>query len=258
MRATAETPGPSSSQPPCRFVDNLQGKRLPCLDGIRGIAAYMVVVVHTEMFYLYNLGPFAVNVFFVISGFLITLLLIGEAERHSGDVSLKKFYIRRTLRIFPAFYISWAFTLAVGLLLHKPFGRMEPVATFFYLGDYYHALFGRQDALMLLAWSLGVEEKFYLLWPAVFVMLLGRWSTLFKCCLGAMALIWLHKLVLLYVFHVPLSLLRICLRHARRHDPGGLRAGAGNAASGSQALVQPASPAGPGGSWARWRCWCRP
>jgi peptidoglycan/LPS O-acetylase OafA/YrhL len=202
MHATAQTPSPSSSQPACPFVDNLQGKRLPCLDGLRGIAAYMVVLVHIHLLRLYNLGPFAVDVFFVISGFLISLLLIGEAER-TGDVSLKKFYIRRTLRIFPAFYISWAFTLAVGLLLRQPFGRMEPVATFFYMGDYYHALYGGPSTLMLLAWSLGVEEKFYLLWPAVFVMLVGRWSALFKCCLGAMGLIWLHKLVLLYVFHAP-------------------------------------------------------
>ena len=56
---------------------------------------------------------------------------------------------------------------------------------------------------MLPVWSLGVEEKFYLLWPAVFVMLAGRWSTLFKCCVGAMGLLWLHKLVLLYVVHAP-------------------------------------------------------
>ena len=199
--ATAETPSPSSSQLPCPFVDNLQGKRLPCLDGLRGIAAYLVVLVHTHLLNLYNSGPFAVNVFFVISGFLITLLLIGEADR-TGHVSLKKFYIRRTLRIFPAFYISWAFTLAVGLSLHKSFGAMEPVAAFVYMGDYYSAFYGRPFPLMGVVWSLGVEEKFYLLWPAVFVMLAGRWSTLFKCCLGAMGLIWLHKLVLLYVFHV--------------------------------------------------------
>ena len=141
------------------------------------------------------------NVFFVISGFSITLLLIGEADR-TGHVSLKKFYIRRTLRIFPAFYISWAFTLAVGLSLHKPFGTMEPAAAFVYMGDYYYALFGKAAPSMSVVWSLGVEEN-SMLWPAVFVMLLGRWSTLFKCCLGAMGLIWLHKLVLMYVFHAP-------------------------------------------------------
>src|SRR3954468_248813 len=100
--ATAEKLSPEASPLACPFVDNLQGKRLPCLDGLRGIAAYMVVLAHTGQFDVYNLGPFAVDVFFVISGFLITLLLVGETER-IGAVSLKKFYIRRTLRIFPAF-----------------------------------------------------------------------------------------------------------------------------------------------------------
>ena len=139
----------------------------------------MVVLTHAKLYEVYNLGAFAVNVFFVISGFLITLLLIGETERTEA-VSLKHFYIRRTLRIFPAFYLSWAATLATGYVLHKPYSVWEPVATFFYMGDYFHALYRSTDRLMGVAWSLGVEEKFYVLWPAVFVMLRGRWSTLFK------------------------------------------------------------------------------
>ena len=60
-------------------------------------------------------------------------------------MSLKRFYIRRTLRIFPAFYISWAITLAVGLAL-QVIRAMEPVAAFVYMGDYYSAFYGRPSA----------------------------------------------------------------------------------------------------------------
>jgi len=190
-----------------RFVEKLGGTRLPCLDGLRGIAAYLVVLTHMHVwaFDHYapgNWGPFGVNVFFVISGFLITHLLIGEFERNSA-VSLKRFYIRRTLRIFPAFYVYWTVTLVLAIALHKKFDRWEPLAAFFYIGDYYQAFFNSDNSIMGITWSLGVEEKFYLLWPAAFVALLGKWSKLFKCCLGAVALIWLHKLILLYVVHTP-------------------------------------------------------
>jgi peptidoglycan/LPS O-acetylase OafA/YrhL len=190
-------PAPASS----RFVQKLGGTRLPCLDGLRGIAAYVVVLTHMHVwaFDHYapgNWGPFGVNVFFVISGFLITHLLIGEFERNS-TVSLKRFYIRRTLRIFPAFYVYWAITLFLAIALHKKFGRWEPLAAFFYMGDYYQAFFNSDNSIMGIAWSLGVEEKFYLLWPAVFVALRGQWSKLFKCCLGVVAVIWLYKVILL-------------------------------------------------------------
>jgi peptidoglycan/LPS O-acetylase OafA/YrhL len=196
-------PAPATS----RFVQNLGGSRLPCLDGLRGIAAYLVVITHMhvwaqEHYAPGNWGAFGVSVFFVISGFLITHLLIGEFERNSA-VSLKRFYIRRTLRIFPAFYVYWAITLVLAIALHKKFGRWEPVAAFFYMGDYYQALFNSDNAIMGITWSLGVEEKFYLLWPAVFVALLGQWSKLLKLCLGIVALLWVYKLILLHVVHPP-------------------------------------------------------
>ena len=56
---------------------------------------------------------------------------------------------------------------------------------------------------MGIAWSLGIEEKFYLLWPMVFVAFAGRWAKLFKCCLAGVGLVWLNKLVLMHVVHPP-------------------------------------------------------
>jgi peptidoglycan/LPS O-acetylase OafA/YrhL len=203
MESTAAVPRLAAAPATSLFVEKLRGPRLPCLDGLRGIAVYMVVLTHMGVLARDgNVGPFAVNIFFVISGFLITHLLIRECEE-TARVSLKHFYIRRTLRIFPAFYVCWAFTLAVALALKMPFGRWEPVAAFFYMADYYKALWGRPESMMGIAWSLGVEEKFYLLWPIVFVALAGQWSKLFKLCLGVIGLVWLNRVFRIYVFHSP-------------------------------------------------------
>src|SRR6266849_1748777 len=75
--------------------------RLPGLDGIRAMAAAMVVINHHDFTFIS--GALGVTAFFVLSGFLITWLLLGENQRF-GTVSLRQFYIRRALRIFPAFY----------------------------------------------------------------------------------------------------------------------------------------------------------
>jgi peptidoglycan/LPS O-acetylase OafA/YrhL len=201
MDSAAAIPGlaPATSA----FVEKLRGPRLPCLDGLRGIAVYLVVLTHMGVLARDgNAGPFAVNIFFVISGFLITHLLIREFE-DNGRISLKGFYLRRTLRIFPAFYVCWAITLAIALALQLPFGRWEPVAAFFYMADYYKALWGRPHSIMGIAWSLGVEEKFYLLWPIVFVTFAGRWSKLFKLCLGLIGFVWLNRVFRIYVLHSP-------------------------------------------------------
>jgi peptidoglycan/LPS O-acetylase OafA/YrhL len=86
---------------------------IPALDGIRAIAVFLVIFYHlsNERNLPVVPGPLGVLGFFVLSGFLITWLLIKEQEK-SGSISLKDFYRRRALRIFPAFYVFWL--LAVG------------------------------------------------------------------------------------------------------------------------------------------------
>src|SRR4051812_25837944 len=98
--------------------------RLPSLDGLRAISAAMVVLGHTGKLLkvghklpfgsglVDNWGPVGVTVFFVISGYLITSLLIGE-RRRSGAIDLRAFYVRRTFRILPAY---WAYLGVVALL----------------------------------------------------------------------------------------------------------------------------------------------
>jgi peptidoglycan/LPS O-acetylase OafA/YrhL len=91
----------------------------------------------------------------------------------------------------------------VAIAMRRPFERYEPVAAFFYMGDYYHALRRPTEGIMWITWSLGVEEKFYLLWPALFVGLRGQWDRLLKYCLGGIGLIWLEKVVLTHLVHAP-------------------------------------------------------
>jgi peptidoglycan/LPS O-acetylase OafA/YrhL len=150
--------------------------RIRGLDGLRAFSITLVLFAHlaaTRGFglphaatrILYALGPgyLGVRVFFVISGFLITTLLLGEYAR-SGTVSLGRFYFRRTLRIFPPFY------LYVGVVAALSWAELLTLRD----GDLLHAItytvnYHQQRAWHLgHAWSLSVEEQFYLLWPALF------------------------------------------------------------------------------------------
>ncbi|HSR06312.1 MAG TPA: acyltransferase, partial [Bryobacteraceae bacterium] len=92
---------------------NLAKRHMPSLDGLRAIAAFLVVFYHAGV--AWSPGGLGVLTFFVLSGFLITWLLLKEEEQ-SGTISLKSFYIRRSLRIFPAFYAYW-FLVSAALLL---------------------------------------------------------------------------------------------------------------------------------------------
>ncbi len=117
---------------------------------------------HPKLLSFLMLGPSGVRVFFVISGFLITTLLLGELHK-SGRISLPRFYFRRTLRIFPPYYVYIAFVAAcslAGLVETRPFDVLHAMT---YTTNYH------PDRAWVLghAWSLSVEEQFYLLWPAV-------------------------------------------------------------------------------------------
>lgn len=134
----------------------------PELDGLRGLAALLVVVAHFDTPFLLGGGAAGVLTFFVLSGFLITALLVREREV-SGRIDLPAFYRRRALRLFPAL----ALVLAITLLLAAAFGSVSHVlpqaaAAAFYVAD----LFPVVEPLGH-AWTLSVEEQFYLVWPAL-------------------------------------------------------------------------------------------
>jgi peptidoglycan/LPS O-acetylase OafA/YrhL len=158
------------------LLRNLQKKEIPSLYGLRGFAALAIVVWHyLEAWHLQDLfpGPYAVTLFFELSGLLITWLLLAEVER-AGNIDLKQFYSRRVLRLFPVFYLTWAMCRLAGPFPGEWF-------YFFYLGDYYTATTTRYGELTH-TWSLGVEEKFYLLWPMLLVRV--KRSNLIKLLVG--------------------------------------------------------------------------
>lgn len=140
-------------------------RSIPSLDGLRALSITLVLVSHwglrTKQLVaaVGNLGVFGVRIFFVISGFLITSLLLKELSK-SGTISLRIFYARRAMRLFPAAY---AFVAVVALAWPKMLHPHDVACAVTYTMNY---CFGRSILLGHL-WSLAVEEQFYLLWPAV-------------------------------------------------------------------------------------------
>ena len=149
-------------------------KYRPDIDGLRAIAVLAVV------FYHFKIPPFSggfigVDIFFVISGYLITKLVMKQAG--AGTFSFKAFYLRRIRRLFPALFVTLAGTLTTAAILFSPeqMARLGKVS-FFALISLSNIIFWREagyfdtDAAtkpLLHTWSLGVEEQFYLVWPAL-------------------------------------------------------------------------------------------
>jgi peptidoglycan/LPS O-acetylase OafA/YrhL len=140
----------------------------PALDGIRALAVLAVVAVHSSMPWA-SIGYTGVDVFFVLSGFLITSLLRDQAER--GGIRLGEFYLRRARRLYPALLAMLALYLAtVPWLFPSPNHVREAGIAAVYLTDF---ALGRAPFEGTWAvghtWSLAVEEQFYLVWPLVVV-----------------------------------------------------------------------------------------
>jgi len=147
----------------------LSGRHLPALDGLRAIAVFTVIVYHFGIDSVP--GDLGVSAFFVLSGFLITWLLLKE-QAGSGTISLGQFYARRTLRIFPAYYVFLLVSLAIDSTRHSPWPKGLTLAGLFYFVNYFNALHGHPSTTIAHAWSLAIEEQFYLLWPLALLLLL--------------------------------------------------------------------------------------
>ncbi|MDI1253504.1 acyltransferase family protein [Thermomonas sp.] len=156
------------------------------IDGLRALAVLAVVAYHAGVPWVQG-GFVGVDVFFVISGFLITGLLFREFST-TGDISLVGFYERRVRRLAPALLLVLAATLALGSVFLVPVGGEQQglaksaIATVLLVSNFYfaNATGGYFDAPaaaqpLLHTWSLSVEEQFYLVWPGL-MLLLGRWS----------------------------------------------------------------------------------
>jgi peptidoglycan/LPS O-acetylase OafA/YrhL len=151
--------------------------RQPALDGVRGLAVLLVVCTHFGL--PLPSGGIGVDIFFVLSGFLITTLLLTERDR-SGTISFSKFYMRRVRRLMPALVLMLiGFAIAqhyFGFLATSMSLGWAVLIPLFFASNWV-ALFSNANALNAInpTWSLSVEEQFYLLWPlALFVVIRKR------------------------------------------------------------------------------------
>ncbi len=158
-------------------------KHIPALDGLRGVAVLTVFASHAGI-PGFATGGVAVDIFFVLSGYLITSILVSEIER-TGSLSLPKFYLRRIKRLAPALLLLvllYAILAPLALPGRSAAEHAEISAlSFFYLMDYARAFFIGHNALVH-TWSLAVEEHFYMVWPLALLALakwvpLRRWLT---------------------------------------------------------------------------------
>lgn len=152
-------------------------KRIYTLDGIRGYAVLMIMLAHLPVLekglgaFFFNSVPLllkfsylGVDIFFVLSGFLISRILLKEKEM--GEMSFRRFYVRRALRIFPAYYVC---IILCGLLVS--WNNLVPVI--FYYNNYFSA-FHNENEVLAHSWTLAVEEHFYLVWPLLIYVLSRR------------------------------------------------------------------------------------
>jgi peptidoglycan/LPS O-acetylase OafA/YrhL len=199
--SNASESGPDDQAPYRRFRSNLESSRIPALDGLRAIAVLLVIGFHLE--YSWIDGPLGVEIFFVLSGFLITWLLLKEQDRN-GKISVSQFYWRRIFRILPAFYCYWLIGLAMAVLRNRPIDWGLTVSAALYYANYYLALIDPEASTYLShTWSLAVEEQFYLLWPIVFVLAsrdLRRLTVTLTCIIAA---VWMYRPFLYLVAGAP-------------------------------------------------------
>lgn len=147
------------------------------IQGLRGLAVLMVVIYHTGLGLPW--GFVGVDMFFVISGFVITQLLVDELDG-SGRVGFREFYARRARRLLPALAIVTVFILVVSVFVMSPFGEQQQIATTSQSATLFmaNAYFFLQKSYFALSmnpfrhtWSLAVEEQFYLIFPVLLVLI---------------------------------------------------------------------------------------
>jgi peptidoglycan/LPS O-acetylase OafA/YrhL len=163
----------------------LDDKRLsyqPGLDGLRALAVLAVLLFHAGQTWMPG-GFLGVEVFFVLSGYLITCVLLADREK-TGRVRLPHFWLRRARRLLPALFALLVGTLATVLVFyadevaHLRFDVLAAgsyVTNWYYIFDHqtYDQLVGRPSLFQHL-WSLAIEEQFYLIWPVILALLVGR------------------------------------------------------------------------------------
>ena len=184
-------------------------RHIPSLDGLRAVSFLLVFAAHSGLEH-YVPGGFGVTIFFFLSGFLITTLLRAEFEKN-GVISIRHFWLRRTLRILPPFYLVLVSALLLGLAVDPP-GTLSPPAVtaqalqytnYWIIGHGYEG----QPSGTGVYWSLAVEEHFYIVFPWFYIALQkaklsarNQAVVLWGICL--LVLLW--RLTLVFHYHAPM------------------------------------------------------
>jgi peptidoglycan/LPS O-acetylase OafA/YrhL len=154
--------------------------RIPSLDGLRALSIFLVLTLHslqrlqfTHYVSVIWIGIFngatGVFIFFVISGYLITSLLLREHEKR-GSISLRGFYFRRAMRILPPLYFYVGVLLLLGWIDRLAISKLDIVSALFFFHDYAPSSMWSLEHF----WSLSIEEQFYLIWPFLLIYCLRR------------------------------------------------------------------------------------
>ncbi|MCS5489020.1 acyltransferase family protein [Algoriphagus limi] len=173
---------------------------IPELDGLRALAVFLVMIAHSNIYFGSN-GGIGVDIFFALSGFLITTLIFEEKDRY-GKFNFKFFYARRFFRLFPALFFFLIVSLVLVLLFFKESWDIfieEFVVSFFYLYNisWYWGV-ATEPFMLFHMWSLGVEEQFYIWWPLIIVFL----TQIVKSKAIFQFLLFLSFLIFLFSFYL--------------------------------------------------------
>jgi peptidoglycan/LPS O-acetylase OafA/YrhL len=181
----------------------------PELDGLRAVAVAVVFLLHASLERAFTGGFLGVDLFFVLSGFLITRLLLEEWSS-AGTIPLRHFYARRAGRLLPALVALCIAAIALGSLQRSGPGVHESAlgaaGALFYFTNFF-GLLGWSSPLSH-TWSLSVEEQFYLLWPIILIGLLA-WGGRRRVSQFALALVVLASVQVVIRFHAGVDTLNL-------------------------------------------------
>lgn len=172
-------------------VEGRVGARIATLDGWRGIAILLVLADHAAYYTRFHSrlwagqGGFGVDIFFVISGYIITAGLIAERAK-LGTICLKNFYLRRARRILPLVITYLAF---LTLFCSNFITRSELLGSLFFFRNYQLAVHPG-GIYTFHFWSLAIEEQFYILWPALLLFLGNKRAMWFALCAAISCALW--------------------------------------------------------------------
>jgi peptidoglycan/LPS O-acetylase OafA/YrhL len=169
-------PAPMNWSTPMNDMRSEHSQTIPSLDGIRAISVLLVVLAHSGFEVLVP-GGLGVTIFFFLSGYLISTLMLAENKR-TGTISISKFYVRRMFRLMPPLFVTLA--IAYGLtyagLLSGGITITGLAAQLLYFANYYGLFFDPGNTIpdgTGILWSLAVEEHFYMFYPLFMTLLLG-------------------------------------------------------------------------------------